>query len=208
MAYNRIQAARLLTASELQVFEASLGDALSALKAPRLNALVKRARTLRDKAQDLLRRQRVATRTRTGTKAGTSGVANERTAQKVQALDEALKRLETRLERLDAAAARAADAAQRARERERLAAEKLRGRQAAARPTPAAKKAATGPAAARSSKAPAIVPRGGGKTVPPISPGALPKNALQKRKFTGSQAIQAHVGARGRRQQAKRDSRG
>ena len=37
---------------------------------------------------------------------------------------------------------------------------------------------------------------------------ALPKNALQKRKFTGSQAIQAHVGARGRRQQAKRDSRG
>jgi hypothetical protein len=30
---------------------------------------------------------------------------------------------------------------------------------------------------------------------------------LQERKFTGSQAIQAHVGARGRRAQAKRDKR-
>ncbi|MDP1647865.1 MAG: hypothetical protein Q8M01_06665, partial [Rubrivivax sp.] len=116
MAYNRIQAARLLAASELPVFEASLGDALSTLTAPRLNALIKRARTMRDKAQDLLRRQRVATRTRTGTKVGTSGAANERTAQKAQALDEALKRFESRVAKLDAAAARAADAARRARE--------------------------------------------------------------------------------------------
>lgn len=205
MAYNRVQAARLLTASELQVFEASLGEALAALTAPRLNAQIKRARTLRDKAQDLLRRQRVATRARTGTKVGTSGVANERTAQKVQALDEALKRFETRQAKLEAAAARAADAAQRARER--LAAEKLRSRQAAARPKPAAK-TAIGPAVALSDKAPAAGPRGGGKTVPPASPGALAKGARQQRKFTGSQAIQAHVGARGRRQQAKRDSRG
>lgn len=205
MAYNRIQAARLLSASELQVFEASLGEALAALTAPRLNALIKRTRTMRDKAQDLLRRQRVATRTRTGTKVGTSGVANERTAQKLQALDETLKRFETRQAKLEAAAARAADAAQRTRERG--AAEKLRGRQATARPKPAAK-AATGPAVSRSDNAPAAGPRGGGKTLPPASPGALAKGAVQQRKFTGSQAIQAHVGARGRRQQAKRDSRG
>ena len=107
MAYNRIQARRLLAATELPLFEASLSDTLGALPEARSRALIKRARIMRDKAQDLLRRQRVATRGRTGNKGGTTGAANERTAQKVQALSEALTRLESRLSKLDAATERA-----------------------------------------------------------------------------------------------------
>ena len=218
MPYNRIQAARLLAANEVPVFEASLGEALAALTPAQVRALVKRARTMRDKAQDLLRRQRVATRDRTGHKGGTEGVDNLRTAQKVQALGEALARLEKRLAQLDAAAERAATA--KLRLREQRAAAKQRAAKAAARPAArsapkAAPKAASKAAAttaprapARSAKAPAVAPQAGPKGLPPASPGALAKGAVQDRKFTGSQAIQAHVGARGRRQQAKRDGRG
>lgn len=91
------------------MFEASLGEPLTALTAAKLRVLIKRARTMRDKAQDLLQRQR-ATRGRTGSKGGTTGAANERTAQKVRALGEALARFENRLVQLDAAAERAASA--------------------------------------------------------------------------------------------------
>lgn len=80
MATTLIQARKLLTAAELDVFAASRAEALKALTAVQLRGKIKRSRTLRDKYQDLLRRQKVATRGRTGSKAGTSGVANERTA--------------------------------------------------------------------------------------------------------------------------------
>jgi hypothetical protein len=199
MAYNRLQAARLLSATELPVFEASLGSALGAHTAAQLRALVKRARTMRDKAQDLHRRQRVASRASTGSKAGTSGLANQRTAQKQQALGEALARLEQRLAQLEAAAERAA--AQAAKERERLAAA---GRKVA---NGAAAKATAAKRPARSAKAPAAGPTPNGPGLPPASPGARDKGMLQQRKFTGSQGIQAHVGASGRRQQARRDSK-
>ena len=126
MAYNRIQAGRLLAAAELPVFEASLGEPLAALTAAKLRVLIKRARTMRDKAQDLLQRQRVATRGRTGSKGGTSGAANERTAQKARALNEALTRFEHRLAQLEAAGELSASATLRAGER--LATQKQRAR--------------------------------------------------------------------------------
>jgi hypothetical protein len=260
MAYNRIQAGRLLAAAELPVFEASLGEPLTALTAAKLRVLIKRARTMRDKAQDLLQRQRVATRGRTGSKGGTTGAANERTAQKVRVLGEALARFENRLLQLDAAAERAASATLRAGER--LAAHKQRTRtsakravaggpgkaapasapkaepKSAARPsgsastasrrttaktaaqislksavktavaaTQAMQEQAAGHAPARSAKAPATAPGRAGTGLPSGSSGADAMGMAQQRKFTGSQAIQAHVGASGRRVQAKRDKR-
>lgn len=215
MAYNRLQAARLLGAGELPVFEASLGSTLGTLTAAQLRAMIRRARTMRDKAQDLHRRQRVATRARTGSKAGASGAANQRTVQKQQALDEALKRFEQRLAQLEAAVLRAA--AKTAKARERAAADRAG---AAAKATKAAKMPAVPkgklPAkpvpqakrAARSAKAPSAGPSPAGSGLPPASNGARAKEALQRRQLTGSQAIHTHVGARGRRHQARRDAKG
>jgi hypothetical protein len=260
MAYNRIQAGRLLAAAELPVFEASLGESLAALTETKLRVLIKRARTMRDKAQDLLQRQRVATRGRTGSKGGISGAANERTAQKARALSEALARFENRLAQLEAAGEVPASAKPRAGKR--LVAQKQRARapgnraaaggagkaalasapeaksnaadkppstgptasrrataktvtrtslksavKAAVVATQAAKEQTAGQAPARSAKAPATAPGNAGTGVPSGSSGAVAKGRLQQRKFTGSQAIQAHVGARGRRVQAKRDKR-
>lgn len=249
MAYNRIQAGRLLTAAELLVFEASLGESLSSMTTTRLGVLIKRARNMRDKAQDLLRRQRVATRSRTGSKGGTTGLANERTAQKVQALGEALTRLEKRLAQLDAATERAASTKLRARVVSNQPAAGGTGKAArpsasrtdpetAAKPTnpasPAARrsvgkavpqislqravktavaatqatqKQAAGHVPERSAKAPTTAPRSAGTGVPPGNSGSPASDMVQQRKFTGSQAIQAHVGASGRRSQARRDKR-
>lgn len=260
MAYNRIQASRLLAAAELQVFEASLGATLTALTSSKLSALIKRTRSLRDKAQDLLQRQRVATRGRTGSKGGTTGTANERTEQKLRVLGEALARFENRLVQLDAAAERAASATLRASERLAKLKQRTRtparqaaasgpgkaapatapqvGAKAGARATQSAPTAArrvtakpakqvslksavkkavvatqaaqeqvAGRAPARSAKAPVTRPMGGGTGLPSVSTGADAKGMKQQRKFTGSQAIQAQVGARGRHMQAKRDKR-
>jgi len=260
MAYNRIQAGRLLAASELAVFEASLGETLTALTASKLRAMIKRTRSMRDKAQDLLQRQRVATRGRTGSKDGTTGAANERTAQKLRVLGEALARFENRTVQLDAAAERAASVTLLASERLAKLKQRTRtpvrrvaaggpgktapanvpkvGAKTAARPvqsapiaargvtakpatqvslksavkqavvaTQAAQDQVAGRAPARSAKAPAATPTGNDTGLPSVSPGADAKGMKQQRKFTGSQAIQAQVGARGRRMQAKRDKR-
>ncbi|MDP3084690.1 MAG: hypothetical protein Q8N44_13520, partial [Rubrivivax sp.] len=108
MATNKTQAAKLLNAAEMAVYSASVAPAIKDLTAARLTGKIKRARTLRDKFRDLLKRQKLATRSRTGTKVGTSGNANERTAMKAEVFDEVLQRFTARLEQLQAVAAREA----------------------------------------------------------------------------------------------------
>jgi hypothetical protein len=88
MAYNRHHARSLCTASEFQLFSASLSDAIGALTPAQLKAKIDRARRLRDKYRDLHRRQRLAARARTGSKKGSA----ERTKSKAQLFDEALRR--------------------------------------------------------------------------------------------------------------------
>jgi hypothetical protein len=104
LAYNRTQANNLLSAEEMVLFDASLADRIKALGAAELRKQVKRTRTLRDKSSDLLQRQKIATRGRTGTKLGPDGDANERTQRKVLLLGEILARLEKRLALLEPAA--------------------------------------------------------------------------------------------------------
>ena len=106
MAYNRVQARTFLSAPEIDLFESSLGAACKALGTADLKRRIQRARTSRDKSRDLLQRQKLATRQRTGSKSGTSGVANERTAKKAAALEETLQRLEAEAARRDAAQTR------------------------------------------------------------------------------------------------------
>jgi hypothetical protein len=109
MAYNRTQVRELLNASERELFEASLATPIRALSAAQLRSRIGRTRTLRDKYRDLLQRQKIATRGRTGSKTGTTGLANQRTDKKAAVLAEVLGRYEARQARLDASARRAAD---------------------------------------------------------------------------------------------------
>jgi len=102
MAYNRAQALKICTATEMEIFLSSLSDAVGKLTPVQLRSRIARARTLRDKHTDLFRRQVAATRAATGTKRGASGAANSRTEQKAQLFAEALARLEARQSAIDA----------------------------------------------------------------------------------------------------------
>ena len=98
MAVTRDQARRLLSESEMTLFSESRNPALRALSLAELRRRVERTRKLRDKSRDLLKRQRLASRTRTGTKAGASGVDNARTQRKGEVLEDILQRFEGRLQ--------------------------------------------------------------------------------------------------------------
>ena len=113
MTYTLVQAGKLLNVSEFALFAASRADAMKTHTAARLRAKVRRARTLRDKFRDLLKRQRLATRSRTGNKAGANGAANQRTRQKAELFAEVLQRFEKRLAQVEAAEARAGRPGQR-----------------------------------------------------------------------------------------------
>lgn len=117
MAYNRNQVRSLLNAAERELFEASRAAPVKTLTQARLRAKIGHTRALRDKYRDLLRRQKVATRGRTGSKTGISGVANERTEQKAVVFAEMLQRFEDRAQQLDAAQARATEKTAAAAER-------------------------------------------------------------------------------------------
>ena len=108
MPYNRRTARALLTAAEFDLFASSLDERMAGFGVPQLTRRIARSRQLRDKYRDLYRRQAVATRARTGSTRGTSGVANQRTAQKATLFGELLARFEARLVRVNAALARAA----------------------------------------------------------------------------------------------------
>jgi hypothetical protein len=190
MAYNRNHARRLLTDSEMSLFESSLRDQIGSLTRADLRKKVERTRKLRDKYTDLYRRQSLATRDRTGSKRGRSGAANERTSQKATIFAEVLTRFETHLAKVERAEAR---------ESKRGALERARAAKGGGgRTTPKGSKA---PAGTRSPRA----KTGGPKEF--MSEGA--SSARNKAKVTSprNKAISAHVGARGRRTQARRDSR-
>lgn len=183
MAYTRSSARSLLTAAELELYDLGGRKAIAQLDRRTLVFKVKRTRNLRDKYRDLFRRQRLDTRSRTGSKRGTSGIANVRTREKAELFAELLERFEARLAKVDAAARAAA-------ERE------AKARAAAAK---AALRARKGPASRGSATATA---RG---VTSPRAKSALAKRHLQKTRMVN---IHAHVRSRGQRQQAKRDRRG
>lgn len=193
MAYNRSHAQRMLTASELELFEASLADAINTLDVPALREHIKRARRLRDKHQDLFRRQSLETRERTAAKSGKSGVANQRTEQKAKLFAEVLARFEKRLAQSEAAEARRLKREAVAQAKAEVAAR----RQAAAEAAAARRELAPGP------KGPPRV-KGKGRATPES---AREAQFGQQSKSPRIKKIQAHVSASGKRAQAKRDKR-
>lgn len=204
MSVNLRSARALCTAAEYGLVVASGGDGLRALSEARLKLKIVRARTLRDKYRDLLRRQRLAARRSPNAKAG-RGDAGARTESKAALFEQILARFVARLEKLQDAAARPAK------------------QPAAKRPAakrPAAKKAASkaggtrpaAPTAARSPKAPALTTPLEPKVRQAAVRGFVSDKAAQsarnvRLKSINARNVQAHVSARGRRNQAKRDSR-
>jgi hypothetical protein len=199
LTFTLTQARKLLTAAELEVFATSRGEALKALTVAQLARKVQRTRTLRDKFQDLLRRQVVATRTRTGSKTGTDDTANARTAQKAQLFDEVLQRFEARRAQLEAAAERAARKTAAAKKRRPLVLQRQAQADAAVARTPA-----------RSRKAPMAKPgtAGAGQASGSGSERALVARHAMQPRAAGVMRVQAHVSSQGRRAQGRRDGRG
>ena len=204
MAYNRAQALKICSATEMEIFLSSLSDAVGKLTPVQLRSRIARARTLRDKNTDLFRRQVAATRAATGTKRGASGTANSRTEQKAQLFAEALARLEARQTAIDAkpvkaVAGKAGSKATKARKTKaapavpakpkKSAAKRVAAKSAKPAVKPAARKAApksAKPAASRAAKPAAA------KTLKPavakatkaVKPAAKPVAAKSRKKAT------------------------
>lgn len=96
MAITRAKATALLNKTEMGLFDDSRSNAVRGHSEARLNQLVMRARTARDRARDLEKRQRLASRGATGSKSGRSGQANARTGEKIELLTDILARFEAR----------------------------------------------------------------------------------------------------------------
>ena len=213
MPYNRSHVRAFLNAAEVSLFASSIGAELKALGPADLQRRLTRARTLRDKYRDLLRRQKLKTRERTGSKRGTTGNANERTAKKAAAFDQALKRFEAQ-----AKAQRGAPAATKARAKP--AAKKTR---AAPRSEPAvvvlrraleAKNAALAARAeagalAADPGAPAQRRLGRGGAGIGVTPPDVRAAVVESRQAAANlKPIQGHTSSQVRLAQAKRDQRG
>lgn len=236
MSFNRNHVRAFLAKTEIGLFESSLGADLKAPSAAEVQRRIDRTRKLRDKYRDLLRRQKLATRARTGSKRGISGVANERTAKKAKAFEEALARFEAQAKHLAAAAKKAALKSKKSPAKAKPAATTKKaaksGTKAAAKTTakkrapkkqlvPAAvmlrdalekKRDAEALALAarptRSHKAPALPPTSPIGGVGPTPPDVRATVVASRRDQSGMARIQGHTGTQVRMAQAKRDQRG
>ncbi len=224
MAYNRNHVNAFMNAAEAQLFATSVGPALKELGTADLKRRLVRARTLRDKNRDLLRRQKLKTQARTGYMTGIHGTANERTGKKAVAFDEALKRFEAeaaaREKRAKTSAKKSAKKSTATKQSAptrnagkrkgpgmpaakvlRQALEKKRdaasGRADAA-PTRSTKATSTGPAGASA-------PFDGVRPTPPSVRAAAVESRLEA---SNLKPIQGHTSTQVRHAQAKRDSRG
>jgi len=103
MAYTRTTAKKLLTAAELEVFDAASPAEIKKLTKAQLRSKLERSRKLRDKYRDLFRRQRLALRAAVGSKSGTTGNANERTEQKEELMAQVVAKFEARIVQIEAA---------------------------------------------------------------------------------------------------------
>lgn len=95
MQITRAKASGLLNKGEMALYDDSRANALRQLDERGLAARVTRARAARDRARDLVQRQKLASRERTGSKRGTSGAANQRSKDKADLLADILSRFET-----------------------------------------------------------------------------------------------------------------
>ena len=101
MTYVRNDAKKLLTAAELELFDAGRTTEIRNHTKSALRGKLERSRKLRDKYRDLFRRQRVAIRNAIGSSAADRDDANRRTQQKEEIFAESVARFEARLAQLE-----------------------------------------------------------------------------------------------------------
>jgi len=94
---TRSQAQALLSVAEMQLYDDSRVNGLRKLDGPALQKRVERARRSRDRARDLVKRNKLALRDATGSKRGRAGDANQRSKDKAELLADILKRFEAAL---------------------------------------------------------------------------------------------------------------
>lgn len=109
MPITRAKATALLNQREMALYDDSRANAIRNLDQKALSTRISRAREARDRARDLVQRQKLSSRDRTGNKRGTSGLANQRSKDKVELTTDILRRFEAQLDK-----AADADAAPRA----------------------------------------------------------------------------------------------
>jgi hypothetical protein len=191
---NIQQARKLCTAPELKLFEASRPPLLKQHTSLKLQALIKRARTQRDKFGDLLKRQRLALRASTGSKKTGLQDSNQRTTAKVQMFEQVLRDLQAQLTKLKDAA--------------KLLAQKEAARKAKAKPKTKAKSKAKPLVKSKSKARSKSSARAGSLDNKGfLSAGAVGADIRQRGQKTRAKAVMGHKRAAGRRSQARRDSR-
>lgn len=97
MPITRAKATSLLNQKEMALYDDSRANALRKLDEKAVAARIKRARDARDRSRDLVQRQKLSSRDRTGNKRGTSGQANQRSKDKAELMTDILRRFEARL---------------------------------------------------------------------------------------------------------------
>ena len=199
MKFNHTQAKQLLSASEMELFNASRDPALAKLSLTDLKSNVHAARAARDKFQDLLRRQRLESRDRTGSKDGATGDDNARTEQKLEALTEILHRFEAQVADVESGAP--SDA--KGDDKPALSVGELM-----ADVRTAVEKKQEAAHAAESTSGQSHADHAGSQGTPHggTSESARVARHASHLQETGSQAVQGHVSTQIRRDQAKRDA--
>jgi hypothetical protein len=97
MPITRAKASRLLNQKEMALYDDSRINGLRQLDGKGLASRIKRARTARDRARDLVQKHKLAARASSGSKRGASGEANQRSKDKADLMADILKRFEGRL---------------------------------------------------------------------------------------------------------------
>ncbi|TDK28695.1 hypothetical protein E2F46_02180 [Luteimonas aestuarii] len=100
MPITRAKATALLNQREMALYDDSRANAIRELDEKALSVRISRARDLRDRARDLVQRQKLSSRDRTGNKRGASGVANQRSKDKVELTTDILRRFEAQLDKV------------------------------------------------------------------------------------------------------------
>jgi hypothetical protein len=188
VAHTKTAARKLATQAEWALLEVSFPPQLKDITPGRLKQKITRARKLQDKYRDLARQQRGEARGKRQVKGTRAAAGNANTVIKQEIFTEARERFEAQLAKLEAKAAKELA-------RKEAAAEKkaAKSAKAAARKTGAATKRAATKATTTARKAVSKASRGARKA------------AVFTR--TSSAKHKGHVGARGRRNQARRDAR-
>ena len=190
MLITRAKATALLNQKEMELYTDSRVNALRKLDAKALTTRVGRARDARDRARDLVQRQKLASRERTGAKRGTSGMANERSKEKATLLSDILSRFEAQLrqvERDDRRAAKAAEKTAATAASARKPASKRSEASAPAKPAGGRRSAASGePASATRKSSAKGTPAGGARATRTSTRSAEPSKAAKKAAGTAS----------------------